>query len=89
LLLRVTESVDLEGDGIRDTDGTRGTARSEESGFKGQRINVAFWVVSHRTEESRTTDCLDYALARAAAWSTETREPGELRSVLEKSRCEW
>jgi hypothetical protein len=86
LLLRVTESVDLDGDGIRDTVGTRGAARSEESGFMGQRMDVAFWVVSHRTEESRTQDYPDCALTRAAAWWIETRET---LCVLEERRCEW
>jgi hypothetical protein len=30
-------------------------------------MDVAFWVVSHMTEESRTNDYFDYALARAEA----------------------
>jgi hypothetical protein len=54
--------------------------------------NELMWLsvlVSHTTEESRTTGCLDYALARAAAWWIETREPGDLRGVLEERRCEW
>jgi hypothetical protein len=49
-------------------------------------MDVAFWVVSHMTEESRTNDYFDYALARAEAWWSETREPGR---VWEERCCEW
>jgi hypothetical protein len=54
--------------------------------------NGSMWLsvlVSHISRESRMKDCLDYALARAAAWWTETRVPGGLQSVLEERRCEW
>jgi hypothetical protein len=49
-------------------------------------MDVAFWMVSHRTEESRTQDYPDCALTRAAAWWIETRET---LCVLEERRCEW
>jgi hypothetical protein len=54
-------------------------AWSEESGFMDPKdgwMDVAFCVVSHTTEESRTKHYLDYALARAEACLVVDRNKG-------------